>query len=519
MQPVPEDSEPSPDDVPTPRDSFRSTATTAQTVISGASKWLKQVGKTAQEAAIAAGHSAQEAAMSVSGAVDQYSTQIGHAIDERASKDLIQACEQRDKHRLQTETAISAERQEQIILQRDELMAQCVTLTGDIQAEIQYATQETPLGRESYGLMMLVNVLVPVFDNGLRPDWKSVLPAVSMLGSSSQWAQNLMMQARSNHPTAFDVIQAADQGWSQLAPPGCMGLADVPLTGLSGTRRVQAWLYSSLNAGTLAARLQSLMLMQDLLHDWYFPWALLRTDNGLHDVLLELVKIESQEGLIQLPLDDLLRPGSRGTSDMTNWTQKMRDRFHDVAGKARAAGNAAFRNTMSVLSPDGQPGPSPSAADGSPGLGAEVGTPHAPFDAYGVDGLTDTDAEEEGGAREDDTAADTGAMKLSHLHVNDTYGLQSPGSTAGAEHAAGGGGGDGAGGFPSGNLLQTDAEAEGEAGGAAASTGAAADGGSPTTPLTVQDDLVRPPDTEAEGGDEDGSGDRADPDDPFSIGP
>jgi len=31
---------------------------------------------------------------------------------------------------------------------------------GDIQAEIQYATPETPLGRESYGLMMLVNVLV-----------------------------------------------------------------------------------------------------------------------------------------------------------------------------------------------------------------------------------------------------------------------------------------------------------------------------------------------------------------------
>lgn len=78
MQPVPEDSEPSPDDVPSQREAFRSTAATAQTVIHGASKWLKQVGKTAQEAAIAAGHSAQEAALSVSGAVDQYSSQVRH---------------------------------------------------------------------------------------------------------------------------------------------------------------------------------------------------------------------------------------------------------------------------------------------------------------------------------------------------------------------------------------------------------------------------------------------------------
>lgn len=70
-----------------------------------------------------------------------------------------------------------------------------------------------------------------------------------------------------------------------------MGLVDVPLSGLVGTRRVQAWLYASLNAGVLAARLQSLMLMDDLLNDWYFPWALLRTDGALQDVLVELVKV------------------------------------------------------------------------------------------------------------------------------------------------------------------------------------------------------------------------------------
>lgn len=86
-------------------------------------------------------------------------------------------------------------------------------------------------------------------------------------------------------------VQAADHGWSKIAPPGCMGLADVPLSGLAGSRRVQAWLYGSLNAGVLAARLQSLMLMDDLLGDWYFPWALLRTDGALQDVLVELVKV------------------------------------------------------------------------------------------------------------------------------------------------------------------------------------------------------------------------------------
>lgn len=80
MQPAPEESEPSPDDVPTTqRDTLRSTAATAQTVMNGASKWLKQVGKSAQEAAIAAGHTAQEAALSVSGAVDQYSSQVSRA--------------------------------------------------------------------------------------------------------------------------------------------------------------------------------------------------------------------------------------------------------------------------------------------------------------------------------------------------------------------------------------------------------------------------------------------------------
>lgn len=86
MQPLPEEGEPSPDDIPTHRDTLRSTAATAQTVMHGASKWLKQVGsavsKGAQEAAAAAGHTAQEAALTVSGAVDQYSSQVRRSLNE-----------------------------------------------------------------------------------------------------------------------------------------------------------------------------------------------------------------------------------------------------------------------------------------------------------------------------------------------------------------------------------------------------------------------------------------------------
>jgi hypothetical protein len=56
--------------------------------------------------------------------------------------------------------------------------------------------------------MMLVNVLVPCLDHGLRQDWRSILPAASMLTSSSRWAQNLVVQVRGGQPTAFDMLQA-----------------------------------------------------------------------------------------------------------------------------------------------------------------------------------------------------------------------------------------------------------------------------------------------------------------------
>lgn len=70
-----------------------------------------------------------------------------------------------------------------------------------------------------------------------------------------------------------------------------MGVSQLDLTGMQVGRRVQAWLYDSLNKGLLAGRIQALMLMSDLLEDWYFSWGLLRTEGSLQDVLMELVKV------------------------------------------------------------------------------------------------------------------------------------------------------------------------------------------------------------------------------------
>lgn len=228
------------------------------------------------------------------------------------------------------------------------------------------------------------------------------------------------------------------------------------------------------------------------------------------------MQIESQEGLIKLPMDDLLHPGGRGTSDMSNWTQKMRDRFNEVAGKARAAGTAAYRSTVSALSADGAPMPSPASpgtttAARSPSLAAELSTPHAPFDAYGVDGLTDTDGDDDDNDRRAAALAEVGAVKLSHLHVNDTYGLQSPGSTAGAGDSATAASGErsaaAASGFTGGNLL----DVNGDGAEAAVGTGAASADGA-----AAESDVVEvTPGAQGEESDHD----RADPDDPFSIGP
>lgn len=70
---------------------------------------------------------------------------------------------------------------------------------------MQYASTETPLGKESYGLMMLVNVLVPMLEHGVRPDWKAILPPAAIL-QGTQYAANLMIHMRSHAPSAFALL-------------------------------------------------------------------------------------------------------------------------------------------------------------------------------------------------------------------------------------------------------------------------------------------------------------------------
>jgi hypothetical protein len=87
------------------------------------------------------------------------------------------------------------------------------------------------------------------------------------------------------------VVQAADNGWGK-AECGLMGVSTLDLSRIQGEhRRVQAWLYDSLNHGLLAQRLQTLVVLKVLLDDWYFPWALLRQESQLTDMLTNLVMV------------------------------------------------------------------------------------------------------------------------------------------------------------------------------------------------------------------------------------
>lgn len=103
----------------------------------------------------------------------------------------------------------------------------------------------------------------------------------------------------------------------------------------SAERRAQAWLYDSLNRSQLAMRLRAILDMTTLLRDWYLPWALLRQDNALIDVLTELV-------IVRIPR----YAGARQTAS--------RDRVRDHGGRAagRAAAQAVTRRCgMRRLSP------------------------------------------------------------------------------------------------------------------------------------------------------------------------
>lgn len=61
------------------------------------------------------------------------------------------------------------------------------------------------------------------------------------------------------------------------------------------------------------------------------------------------MQIESQEGMIQLPVDQLLNPAGTETN-MNGWTQKMRDTFHAMGGRAREAGKIAYHRASESYS-------------------------------------------------------------------------------------------------------------------------------------------------------------------------
>lgn len=61
------------------------------------------------------------------------------------------------------------------------------------------------------------------------------------------------------------------------------------------------------------------------------------------------MQIESQEGLIELPVEQLLYPAGTDTN-MNGWTQKMRDTFQSMSGRAREASKVAYHRASESYS-------------------------------------------------------------------------------------------------------------------------------------------------------------------------
>ena len=63
------------------------------------------------------------------------------------------------------------------------------------------------------------------------------------------------------------------------------------------------------------------------------------------------LQVESQEGLVNLPLDNLLPVGQGGQehrAETTSWSQKMRDAFSELASKANHAVGTATDTVSKV---------------------------------------------------------------------------------------------------------------------------------------------------------------------------
>ena len=75
-------------------------------------------------------------------------------------------------------------------------------ISGEVNDELSRTDIDNPLGRESYALMMLINVLVPLLEHGLRPEWKQILPSASLM-ESSIWAKNMTYYTQHTLPSTI----------------------------------------------------------------------------------------------------------------------------------------------------------------------------------------------------------------------------------------------------------------------------------------------------------------------------
>lgn len=396
------------------RPSVGATAGTAHTVWKSAGTWLSNVGQKAKEAATAAGQQFDKAAVSMGQRVDKVSTQIGEAYDTRVARETAAANQAREQHRQAWEVSFSDERQAELLEHGSKLITESLTLAGDLHAELQYATEENPLGRESYGLMMLVNMMVPMLELGLRPDWKSVLPAANFISDGTRWVQNIASSVRHSSPSPFAMLQAAEQGWN-AAPPVDLGIAAISFKDISSNEhKLQAWLFDSFNRGLIGQRLTLLLAQKSLLNDWLYPWAVLLQDSLFADLIAELVKIDSQATLIELPLSQLQDAAtSRGDrAFMADWSEKMKESFMTVSSAAMRGGRAALAKASAYTQKAAEGARSPRADAYASSNAAAQAQPAPPGSPMG--GVT----------------SGAGAAQEVVLHVNDTFGQASEDAAA-----------------------------------------------------------------------------------------
>lgn len=95
------------------------------------------------------------------------------------------------------------------------------------------------------------------------------------------------------------------------------------------------------------------------------------------------MQIESQEGMIELPVEQLVNPAGTDTN-MNGWSQKMKDTFHAMGGRAREASKLAYSKASESYT-------RVASAVRTPSTGASVGamsTPEMPAPSPVTDTVT-----------------------------------------------------------------------------------------------------------------------------------